>query len=181
MSLLRIDFSAIEALMKTFDIKLYKIPIETRRNMIDHAAECVLKEVKHNAREMIHGQYALPETDGNNIANAAYIDTKHRNDDNPYVEINFKGNVNRYNEPRDIHPVQKNGRWYFSTKKGVIRNGKRRIAEVAFVNEYGVPRNKNQGARGYLTKAMDDGMRKAFNGLADMLEDFIATSLANAI
>lgn len=181
MSLLRIDFSAIEALMKTFDIKLYQIPLTTQREMIDLAAECVLREVKNNARKMIHGQYALPESDSKAVANAAYIDRKHRNDMQPYVEINFKDNVSRYNEPRDIHPIQKGGRWYFSTKKGVISNGRRRIAEVAFLNEYGVPKNKNQGARGYLTKAMEDGMNKAFNGLADILESYIADSLASAI
>lgn len=181
MSLLRIDFSAIEALMRTFDIKLYNIPMQKQREMIDIASASVLKEVKNNARKMTHGQYALPETDGKTIANAAYIDTKHRNDVPPYVEINFRGTVSKYNEPRDIHPVKKNGKWYFSTKKGVISNGKRRIAEVAFVNEYGVPKNKNQGARGYLSKAMDDGMEKAFRDLVDAIGDYIEDALAKSV
>jgi len=181
MSLLRIDFSAITRLMTFYEVKISQIPVDLQRRMIDYAADNVLKAVKQNARQMTRGQYALPETDRMAIANAAFIDTKHRNDANPYVEINFRGTVNRYTEPRDIHPIKKDGKWYFSKKKGVIKNGKRRIAEVAFVNEYGVPRNKNQGARGYLSKAMIDGMVKAYEGLADMLEDFIATSLANAI
>ena len=43
MSLLRIDFSAIEALMKTFDIELYNIPMQKQREMIDIASESVLK------------------------------------------------------------------------------------------------------------------------------------------
>ena len=181
MSLLRIDFSAIEALMKTFDIELYNIPMQKQREMIDIASESVLKEVKKNARKMIHGKDALPETDGKTVANAAFIDTKHRNDVPPYVEINFKDTVSKYNEPRDVHPIKKDGKWYFSKKKGVIKNGKRRIAEVAFVNEYGVPKNKNQGARGYLSKAMDEGMTKAFQDMVNVIGDYIEDALVKSV
>lgn len=183
MSLLRIDFSSIEALMRTFDIKLYQIPMSKQREMIDYASKIVLEEVKAKARKMALGGrgYALPSSDGHTIANAAVIDRKHMGDSPPYAEITFKGNVSTYYEPRDIHPIKYQGRWFRSTKKGVIKNGKRRIGEVAFLNEYGVPKNRGQGARGYLSQAMADGMDKAFSGLCDILEEFIADALVKVV
>lgn len=182
MSLLRIDFSAVEALIKDYDTRLYKLPRNVQVKMINVAAESVLKEIKKNARSMTHGQYALPESDKQTIANAAYIDNKHMGDYNPYAEINFKGSTSRYYEPRDKHPRQtKNGSWFISRKHGVTDNGTRRIAEIAFLNEYGVPRNHNQGARGYLTKSMTEGMAKCIDSLLDIFEDYIADSLAKSV
>lgn len=180
MSLLRIDFTAIEVLIQDLDIKLYKLPRNIQTKMITVASESVLKEIKKNAREMTRGQYSLPETDGKTIANSAYIDTRHMVDFIPYAEINFKGTVARYNEPRESHPRHtKSGWWFISTKKGIVDNGSRRIAEIAFLNEYGVPKNSNQKARGYLSKSMTDGLAKAIEPLLDIIEEYIAESLSN--
>lgn len=168
MSLLRIDFSALEQLIKDVDLKLYQLPRAVQVKMIKVASDYVLKEIKKNARTMTHGQYALPESDTKTIANSAYVDEKHMGDYIPYAEINFKGTVSKYWEPRIKNPK-------------VMRNGKRRIAEVAFLNEYGVPRNKNQGARGYLIKSMNEGMAKAIDPLLDILENYIADSLTKIV
>lgn len=168
MSLLRIDFSALEQLIKDVDLKLYQLPRAVQVKMIKVASDYVLKEIKKNARTMTHGRYALPESDTKTIANSAYVDEKHMGDYIPYAEINFKGTVSKYWEPRIKNPK-------------VMRNGKRRIAEVAFLNEYGVPRNKNQGARGYLIKSMNEGMAKAIDPLLDILENYIADSLTKIV
>lgn len=182
MSLLRIDFSAIEQLMKDFDIKLYQLPRNVQSLMIDVASQSVLKAIKKNARNMTRGEYSLPETDTKTIANAAYVDRKHMGDMVPYALINFKGNVSKYNEPRDQHPRRtKNGNWFISKKTGIVNNGKRRVAEIAFLNEYGVPRNSNQGARGYLSKSMTEGLANALDPLLDILERYIADSLTKIV
>ena len=181
MSLMRIDFAAIEKLIDTFDLKLYRIPYKVQKEMIQTAADSVLKEVKKNARELKNGKYALPEGVRDTIANAAYVDKRHMADNPPYALINFRGTVSRYYEPRATHPVQKNGQWFVSRKRGIISNGERRIAEVAFLNEYGVPKNLNQGARGYLSQAMADGMEKAIKPILDILEEFVASAISSAI
>lgn len=186
MPLLRIDFSGIEKLIDTFGIKLYNIPQAKKKAMVEVAAENVLKDLKKNARDMTIGQYSLGATDGHSIANAAFIDKKGMNDDNPYAIINFKGTTNQYHEPRSIHPgrykLASGGyKWFFSKQKGRIKNGKRRIAEVAFLNEYGVPKNKNQKARGFMAQAMDSGMTASVDAILDILEDFMVGELAKAL
>lgn len=181
MSLLRIDFSGIEKLLQTFDVKLWTIPLQKRKQMIEVCAENVLKRVKQNAIKMTKGQYSLGSSVGGTIANSAYIDKKGMSGDNPYSEINFKGTVAKYYEPRDTHPYKKNGKWYVSRAKGTIPNGRRRMAEVAFLNEYGVPKNRNQGARGYLSKAMDEGMNDSIDELLGILEEYIADAIVRAI
>ena len=187
MPLLRIDFSGIEKLMETFRVKLYNVPLAKRREMVEVAAENVLKDLKKNARAMAHGKYSLPESDAHTIANAAYIDNKGMSDEvNPYAIINFKGTTNQYNEPREKHPVRyrKAGggyKWSISTKQGKIKNGKRRIAEIAFLNEYGVPKNANQKARGFMAKAMDSGMTASVDAILDILEEFMVDELTKAL
>lgn len=182
MGLLRIDFSAVETLIRDYDIRLYKLPRDVQIKMINVASESVLKEIKKNARSMIRGRYALPETDSETVANAAFIDNKHMGDYIPYAEINFKGTTERYYEPRKEHPRRlKSGRWFISKKSGVTDNGRRRIAEIAFLNEYGVPKNGNQKASGFLTKAMTTGMAKAIDPLLDIFENYIADSLAKTV
>lgn len=182
MALLRIDFSGIEKLIDIYQYKLWQVPLNVKKEMISVCADYVLKEVKKNARSMARGQYSLSETDGKNIANAAFIDTKHMNESTPYALINFKGNVSKYYEPRTSHPRKtRNGEWFISTRRGITDNGTRRIAEVAFLNEYGVPRNKNQRARGFLNKAMEDGLNKSINDLLDILENFFVENITKAI
>lgn len=182
MSLLRIDFSAVESLITDFDIKLYTLPRAVQIKMIKVAAEYVCKEIKKNARSMTHGEYSLPEADSKTIANSTFIDDRHLGDYIPYAEINFKGTVSRYNEPRSSHPRRKRGGdWFISYKNGIVDNGRRRVAEIAFLNEYGVPRNDNQGARGYLIKSMNEGMAKAIDPLLDIFEDYIADSLVQIV
>ncbi|MBR4623378.1 MAG: hypothetical protein IKO45_02320 [Clostridia bacterium] len=183
MSLLRIDLSVLEKLIKDFDIKLYKLPRTVQMQLITTAADKVLKQLKITARDKTHGQYSLSQTDRDTIANAAYIDTRHIDDYIPYAEINFKGTTSRYYEPRKLHPRQTaserlHGTFHMSNKTGITENGRRRIAEIAFLNEYGVPRNPNQKARGYMTVAMNEGMAQALDPLLDILEQYIANSIA---
>lgn len=177
MGLLTINLSGLESLMRDFDIKLYTLPPRIKTGLINIASISVLKEVKKNARK-IHGEYSLPESNRQTIANAAYIDSSHIYDANPYAEINFKGSTNKYYEPRYSHPRKsRNGDWFISHKHGVTTNGRRRIAEIAFLNEYGVPRNKAQYVRGYLAQAMYDGMQNCVDELVDYLSTYIAMSL----
>ena len=183
MSLLRIDLSVLEKLIKDFDIKLYRLPRTVQKQLINTAAESVLKQLKLNARDKTRGQYSLSQTDRDTIANAAYIDTRHIHDYVPYAEINFKGTTSRYYEPRKLHPRQTaserlHGKFHMSNETGIVHNNRRRIAEIAFLNEYGVPRNPNQKPRGYMTVAMTSGLEKALNPLLDILEQYIANSIA---
>lgn len=183
MSILRIDLSVLEKLIKDFDIKLAKLPRNVQKQLISVASEHVLKQLKVTAREMTHGQYSLSQTDNETIANAAYVDNRHMDDFIPYAEINFKGTTRKYYEPRKLHPRQTaserlHGKFHMSDKTGIVENGTRRIAEIAFLNEYGVPRNPNQKARGFMSAAMTDGLAKALNPLLDILELYIANSLA---
>lgn len=182
MSLLRIDFTTLQDLIKDFDIKLSHLPKRVQQELIETAAEAVLKQVKANARKSTRGQYSLGESDKRTIANAAFIDKKHFNDTEPYVEINFKGTTDKYYEPRYAHPRQtsserEKGTYHISYKHGITTNGKRRIAEIAFLNEYGVPRNPHQNPKGYLKEAMYEGMAKALDSLLDILQEYIADSL----
>lgn len=177
MGLLTINLSGLESLMKDFNIKLYTLPSYVKRDLLDIASKSVLKEVKKKARR-VRGEYSLPESNRATIANAAYIDSSHMNDFDPYAEINFKGTTNKYYEPRKSHPRKsRNGTWFTSHKHGITTNGRRRVAEIAFLNEYGVPRNKAQYVRGYLAQAMYDGMQNCVGELADYLSAYIAKSL----
>lgn len=179
---LRIDFSSIEQLLKAFDVDLKDIPRQEQKDMISCAAKYVYEEVKDNTIDLM-GKYSLGEMRGS-LRNAVFIDKSHLDDKEPYAEIRFKGTVSKYYEPRDKHPRHRKveGGYinFISSKKNITDNGKRRIEEIAFLNEYGVPR-RGIKPRPYMKKSMDDGMNKAIGELLDILDDFITSRLVKAI
>lgn len=179
---LRIDFTSLQTLLKTFDVDLKDISLAKKKELIMCAAKYVEEEVKLHVIDLI-GKYSLKDSTGG-LYRSVYIDESHMKSVPPYAEIRFKGNVSKYYEPRPRHPrhrkVGDKYVWFSSTKKGTIVNSTRRIEEIAFLNEYGVPGRKIE-PRPFMKESMDKGMNRAINDLLDILEDTIANKLAKII
>lgn len=181
---LRIDFTGIQALIKTFDADLKDIPRNKQREMILCAAKYVSAEVKKQVSDKLMGRYSLGEAKGG-LKASVFIDETHMGDSSPYAEIRFKGTVSRYYEPRTSHPRKlkmgdKQYKWFTSKKTGVTNNSTRRIEEIAFINEYGVP-NREIKPRPFMKESMQVGMANALAELLDILEDFITERIMKAI
>lgn len=158
---MRIDFSQLEKFITGMGTRLSIIPNNVKREMIVTAADYVRKEVWKRSNSTIKGPYWL-----GTVASSVFVDNKHLSDLEPYVEINFRGTTNVYFEPRRSPP-------------GIRRNSTRRLAEVAFLNEYGVP--SKQEARNFLLDSLEVGMIRAMDELEVIIADFIINNYSYAV
>lgn len=158
---MRIDFSQLEKFITGMGTRIAIIPNNVKRQMIVTAADYVRKEVWKRSNTTIKGPYWL-----GTVAGATFVDNKHLGDLEPYVEINFKGTTNQYFEPRRNPP-------------GIRKNSTRRIAEVAFLNEYGVP--TKQKPRNFLLDSLEVGIIRAMDDLEEIIMDYIIKQYSYAV
>lgn len=99
---------------------------------------------------MLHSLDPSRRYNFNEVAEAVVIKKK-RKDGHLYAEINFEGTT-----PRKYH-----------------QGGKTRIAEVAFLNEYGVPTHYYQKPRPFIKQACATGLFNSMETMKDIILDWL--------
>lgn len=108
-----------------------EIPVDIQDEMLNAEADVIQPKIHDNADKLLRGKYFTGTTRDS---------------------LSRKKPVNWKNGERQIALVFKGVR--------VDKNGKRRNAEVAFINEYG---SRNKPARPFIQKSIDEGEKEAFD------------------
>lgn len=137
------SFEGADSLKLSFE-KLSQIPYATKRKMIQAASEVVVKEQKKQATIMLKGPYNRGHVQASVQAKEPKIEP-----DGISQDITFNGTV------RDEYH-----------KKGA------RVAEIAFINEYG---KKGQPARPFVKTANEEAGDSAVRAQEQELERFISS------
>ena len=148
---MKFDTRDLEKYISDFGLNAMSLTPSEKSRLLKCCADAVTVRMKENIPKMLKGPYYVGD-----VLKSVYLDGKHINERDPYYLINFRGTVSHKSD-----------------------KGKRvRAAEVAFLNEYGVPTKERQKKpRPFIKEAIYDGIADCEDEIQDILADIVAKKL----